>query len=226
MYMIKMLNTTNHQRNENQNHSGINVTHQSWWLVSKKNQRLVLARLRRSWNTCILLVGIQNGEARQKTVQSRSSRWSLSHVQLFATQWTVTCQAPLSMGFSRQEYWSGLPFPSPEDFPNPGIEPGSPALQADSLPFEPQGSPKNVQKFQKYTRTHTHTQTYIWGFPGGTSGKEPTYQCRWRKTYGSILGSGTFIYLSTIWSPNSTAGYLFKKMRIKISDLEETLAHP
>ena len=52
----------------------------------------------------------------------------LSHVQLFATPWTVACQAPPSMGFSRQEYWSGLPFPSPEDLPNPGIEPGSPAL--------------------------------------------------------------------------------------------------
>ena len=49
------------------------------------------------------------------------------------TAWTVACQAPLSMGFSRQEYWSGLPFPSPGDFPNPGIEPWSPALQADSL---------------------------------------------------------------------------------------------
>ena len=51
-----------------------------------------------------------------------------------AIPWTVTHQAPLSMGFSRQEYWSGLPFPSPEGFPNPGIEPGCPALQADSLP--------------------------------------------------------------------------------------------
>ena len=51
----------------------------------------------------------------------------LSRVQLFATPWTVAYQAPLSMGFSRQEYWSGLPFPSP-DLPNPGIEPGSPAL--------------------------------------------------------------------------------------------------
>ena len=50
-----------------------------------------------------------------------------------ATPWTVACQAPLSMGFSRQKYWSELPFPSPEDLPNPGIEPGSPALQADSL---------------------------------------------------------------------------------------------
>ena len=51
---------------------------------------------------------------------------SLSRVQLFATPWTVAYQAPLSMGFSRQEYWNGLPFPSPGDLPDPGIEPGSP----------------------------------------------------------------------------------------------------
>ena len=56
-----------------------------------------------------------------------------SHVQLFATPWTVAHQAPPSMGFSRQEYWSGLPFPSPGDLPDPGIEPSSPALQADAL---------------------------------------------------------------------------------------------
>ena len=56
-----------------------------------------------------------------------------------AIPWTVARQAPLSMGFSRQEYWSGLPFPSPGDLPNPGIEPGSPPLQADSLPTELQG---------------------------------------------------------------------------------------
>ena len=53
------------------------------------------------------------------------------------TPWSVTHQASLSMGFSRQEYWSGLPFPSTGDLPDPGIEPGSPALQADSLPTEP-----------------------------------------------------------------------------------------
>ena len=53
---------------------------------------------------------------------------SLSCARLFATPWTVAYQAPQSMGFSRQEYWSELPFPSPEDLPDPGIEPGSPAL--------------------------------------------------------------------------------------------------
>ena len=63
-----------------------------------------------------------------------------SHVWLFVTPWTVACQAPLSMGFPRQEYWSGLPFPSPGDLPDPGIEPRSPTLQADSLPLSYQGS--------------------------------------------------------------------------------------
>ena len=60
---------------------------------------------------------------------------SLSCVQLFATPWTVGCQTPLSMGFPRQEYWSGLPFHPPGDLPNPGIELTSAALQADSLPL-------------------------------------------------------------------------------------------
>ena len=61
---------------------------------------------------------------------------SLSRVQLFATPWTVAHQAPPPMGFSRQEYWNGLPFPSPGDLPDPGIEPRSPALQADTLTSE------------------------------------------------------------------------------------------
>ena len=65
----------------------------------------------------------------------------LSCVRLFVTPWTVVYQAPTSMEFSRQEYWSGLPFPSPGDLPNPGIKPGSPALQADALPSEPPGQP-------------------------------------------------------------------------------------
>ena len=66
----------------------------------------------------------------------------LSRVQLYVTSWTVSHQAFLSMGFSRQEYWSGLPCPPPGDFPQPGIESGLPALQMDSLPSEPKGSLK------------------------------------------------------------------------------------
>ena len=60
----------------------------------------------------------------------------ISCVQLFVTPWTAAHQAPQSMGFSRQEYWSGLPFPSSGDLPDLGIEPGSPALQADALPSQ------------------------------------------------------------------------------------------
>ena len=67
---------------------------------------------------------------------------------LFATPWTAAHQAPLSMKFSRQGYWSGSPFPSPGDLLNPGIEPGSPALQADSLPTELQGKPPSNDRLQ------------------------------------------------------------------------------
>ena len=66
---------------------------------------------------------------------------SLSRIRLLATPWTAAYQVPLPMGFSRQGYWSGLPFPSPGDLPDPGIEPGSPALEADALTSEPPGKP-------------------------------------------------------------------------------------
>ena len=65
----------------------------------------------------------------------------LSHVRFFVTPWSIAHQAPLSMGFSREKYWNGLPFPSPGDLPDPGIEPRSPALKADSFPSEPPGNP-------------------------------------------------------------------------------------
>ena len=75
---------------------------------------------------------------------SVAQSYLLSHVQFFATPWTVAHEAPLSMEFSRQEYWSGLPFPSPGDLPDPGIEPGSLALQEDSLLSE---SPTNIDLY-------------------------------------------------------------------------------
>ena len=81
-----------------------------------------------------------------KTVKKKKKKVklkSLSSVRLFATLWTVVHQASPSMGFSRQEYWNRLPFPSPGDLPNPGSKPGSPALQADALPSEPLGKPRN-----------------------------------------------------------------------------------
>ena len=85
----------------------------------------------------------QNWEATTETIEPWVSEWvkPLSRVRLFATPWTVAYQAPPSMGFSRQEYWSGLPFPSPGDLPDPGIEPGSLAFQADALTSEPLGKP-------------------------------------------------------------------------------------
>ena len=76
---------------------------------------------------------------------------SFSRVRLFATPWTVAYQASQTMGFSRQEYWSELPFPSPGDLPNPGIEPGSPTLQADALPSEPPGKPNTYPHSHRYT---------------------------------------------------------------------------
>ena len=75
----------------------------------------------------------------------------LSHVRLFATPWTVAYQAPPSMEFSRQEYWSRLPFPSPGDLPDPGIELGSLALKADSLLAELSGKPPNFLNFTEVT---------------------------------------------------------------------------
>ena len=63
-------------------------------------------------------------------------------LQIFTTPWTLACQAPLSMKFSKQEYWSGLPFPSPGNLPDPGIKSRYPAMQADSLPSEPPGKPR------------------------------------------------------------------------------------
>ena len=82
----------------------------------------------------VLVLEFTENEEKEKKVKS------LSRVRLFAISWTVAYQAPLPMEFSRQEYWSGLPFPFPGDLPNPGIEPGSPALQAGTLPLSHQGS--------------------------------------------------------------------------------------
>ena len=76
---------------------------------------------------------------------------SLSHIQLFATPWTVVNQAPLSMEFPRQEYWSGLPFPPPGDLLDPGIESASPELAAASLPLSHLGSPLSISEMSRLT---------------------------------------------------------------------------
>ena len=106
----------------------------------------------------------------------KDKKWKWSRVWLFAILWTVAYQASLSMGFSRQEYRSGLPFPSPGDLPDPGMEPRSPALWADALPSEPPGKPKVIsnklasyfistvffiQRWQNFEVLENHY--FIWG---------------------------------------------------------------
>ena len=122
---------------------------------------------------------------------------SLSCVRLFATPWTVAHQAPPSMGFSKQEYWSGLPFPSPGDRPNLGIQPRSPTLLADALTSEPPGKPDTygikvnistslncaIQDIKYSVCNHDPSVWQLWkdrgrGFPGGPVAKTLHSQCR------------------------------------------------
>ena len=91
----------------------------------------------------------QDASHSQEGAESDTQWWSLSRVQRFATPWTVAHQAPPSMGFSRLEYWSGLPFPAPGDLPHLGIKPESPALQADPLLSEPPGKPRKWRTQKK-----------------------------------------------------------------------------
>ena len=86
---------------------------------------------------------------------------SLSHVQLFASPWTVAYQTHLFMEFSRPEYWNGQPFPSPGYLPNPGIKPRSPTLQADSLPAEPKRSPR-ILEWVAYPFSRRFSQPRNW----------------------------------------------------------------
>ena len=91
----------------------------------------------RDWTLCLLgLLHWQVESLAPALLRVCSEVKSLSRVRLFVTPWTVPYKAPLSMEFSRHEYWSGLPFPSPGDLPHPGIKPGSPTLQAEALPSE------------------------------------------------------------------------------------------
>ena len=113
-------------------------------------------------NLCLLHLPALSGKP-----PGKSSVRSHSHIQLFVTPWTVAGQSPLSMGFPRQEYWSGVPCPTPGNLPDPGIEPSSfmsPVLagwQADSLPLRPPRKPVLLLNY-----------SYTWGFPGGSDGKE------------------------------------------------------
>ena len=100
---------------------------------------------------CSLLPG------KEMVLGKKSESWSLSHIQLFANPWTVACQALLSTEFFTQESWSGLPISSSVDLPNPGVEPGSPALQADSLSSESPGKPRYKHPEQKIFFRDSHT---------------------------------------------------------------------
>ena len=108
------------------------VYSRSWWWTGRPGvlQFMGLQRIRHDWVTELNWTELT--ESRQCDIVK-----SLSRVRLFATPWSIAHQAPLSMGFSGQEYWSWLPFPSPGDLPNPGIKPRSPTLQADALTSEP-----------------------------------------------------------------------------------------
>ena len=103
-------------------------------------------------------------------MESKSEVKSLSRVRFFATPWTVADQAPLSMGFSRQECWNGLPFSSPGDLPNPGIEPGSSALQADF----PRGSD---DKAPAYNAGDPGSIPGLGRFPGEGNGSPLQHSC-------------------------------------------------
>ena len=128
---------------------GLKLLH---WLTNSKFLHLIL--LLQKYTLCGSRLGrnIKNEVGAQRAATSAFSSQSESEsevaqrVGLFVTPWTRAYQASPSMGFSRQEHWSGLPFPSPKDLPDPGIEPRSPALQADALPPEPPGKSSDVAK--------------------------------------------------------------------------------
>ena len=136
----------------------------------------------------------------------------LSCVLLFVTSCTVAHQAPLSMWFSRQEYWSGLPCPPPGDLPNSGIEPRSPALQADSLLSDPPGKPKNIG-----VGSLSLLQEIF-----------PTWESNWGLLhYRQILYQLSYQGSphSTIWSSNSTPRYILKRNENGFTHTHNTYTH-
>ena len=100
---------------------------------------------------------------------------SLSHVRLFVTPCTVARQAPLSTGFSRQECWSGVPFPSPGDLPDPGIKPESPTLQAGSLPSDPPGGLNADKKQEAGIATFVFCSTWAFCHRSRSVARDQTY---------------------------------------------------
>ena len=132
------------------------------------------------------------------------------------TPWTVACQAPLSVGFSRREYWSGLPFPSPGDLPDPGIEPRSPALQAVSLPTDLQGKPNNII---------LNPLVYV-GVLGGLNGKESTCSAGDQGSIPESLSSISIILWRMPWTEEPGRLHTVHgvaKSRTRLSDFHQTV---
>ena len=128
--------------------------------------------------------------------------------RLFVTPWTIAWQAPLSMGFSRPEYWSRSPFPSPGDLPNPGIKPGFPALQADSLPSKPPGKlpsdcPRSTGLFKPHSKAcavlspRPTLPTWLPDHPVPTR----TGASRGQTGHGSFAHCSIFCTENRAWSP-------------------------
>ena len=116
--------------------SNDHLTPVSFSVLSWKMEMLVIMQMLKDYCVSLLI--------------ARSCMCVLSCVWLFVTPWTVACQAPRSMGFSRQEYWGGLPLPPPGDLPDPGTEPMSPALAGRLFTTEPAGKPHSVLKFSYF----------------------------------------------------------------------------
>ena len=124
---------------------------------------------------CLQLLNVWS-EVKWSEVKSLSRFWLF---WLFATPGTVAHQAPLSMGFSRQEYWSGLPFPSPGDLPNPGIKRRSPTLQADTLTTEPPTYPS--QNISKKLKCWNPLKVILWIHYSDTKNLRNTVKIKKRK---------------------------------------------
>ena len=128
---------------------------------------------------------------------------SLSHIWLFATPLMVACQASLFMEFSRPEHWSGKPFPSPEALPNPGIEPRSPTLQAESLPSELPGKPYLKYKMKKNNKMLGSCDLTIYSFLSHTPTEVSVrYLCElWVIPTYFFVWSKEWLWLSQILPP-------------------------
>ena len=156
------------------------------WLYSYSSKKQGKRKMKSSMCSICLITSGWRKASRHLYGERRSEVKSLSLVWLFATPWTVAYKAPLSMEFSRQEYWSGLPFPSPGDHPDPGIEPGFPTLQADTLPSEPPGQPQG-----KVCHTWRKERGCRWGYVAPSSGwaGRPIFQllCQHTRPFQCLL---------------------------------------